>query len=101
MLEQLVCCSAALDIDAEADAEEGFELPAEFIRVLEARGAIGGDQEKSFERLLVQIRGFGFDHLDGHDSKRPDVDLGTVFFLFDNLGSHPVGSADHGGAFGF
>lgn len=48
------------------------------------------------ERILVQVWRLTLNHLDGHDTETPNVDLGTVLFARDDLGSHPVRGSDHG-----
>jgi hypothetical protein len=96
--EEFVCGGAGTDVNAETDAEEGFEFFGEFLWFLQARGAISRDEVKGLERFLVQVGGFRFDHFNGHDTQGPAIDLGAVFFLLDNFGGHPVGGADHGGA---
>ena len=104
ILEELVRqefrrAGTALDVDAETNAEEGFEFTAEFLRCLEAGRAVSRDEVESLERFFVQVRGFGLDHLNGHDAERPDVDFGAVFFLLDDFRRHPVRGSDHCGAF--
>jgi len=98
MRQQFSRARATLDVDAEADAQERFELAAEFLGRFEARRAVCGDEVEGFKRFFVQVGGFGLDHLNGHDAERPDVDFRAVFFLLDHFGRHPVGGANHGGA---
>lgn len=103
MLQELVAAQllggrTALDVDAQTHGQERLELLAQLLGLLEARGAVGGDQIQRLERLLVQVGGFGLDHLDGHDAQTPDVDFAAVLLLFHDLGRHPVGGADHCGA---
>lgn len=100
MLAELLGGGATLDIDTEADAQERLELLGQLLGLLEARGAVGGDQVQSLEGLLVEVRRLGLDHFDRHDAEGPDVDFAAVLLLLDDLGRHPVGRADHGGAFG-
>lgn len=103
MLQEFLGGGAAPDVDAETHAQEGLEFLAEFLGLLETGGAVGGDQVESLEGFFVQVRGFGFNHLNRHDTQGPAVHLGPVFFLLDDFGSHPVRGADHGGtlALGF
>ena len=89
---------AASHIDAQTHAQERLQLLAEFLGLLETRGSVRGEEVKRLERFFVQVRWLGLDHLDCHDTQGPDVDDGPVFLLFDDLGSHPVWSPDHGGA---
>lgn len=100
MPAQLLRRRSTLNVDAQANTQESLELLTQLLRLLQPRRAVRRNQIKRLERLLVQIRRFGLDHFDGHDAERPDVDFGAVFFLLDDFGGHPVGSADHGGAFG-
>lgn len=95
--QQLVGGSTAANVHTKTNAQEGFQLLAQLLRLLQTGGAVGGDQVESLERLLVQIWRLGLDHLDSHDTQRPAVDLGSVLLLLDNLWRHPVGRADHGG----
>ena len=101
ILQQLLRARSALHIHTQTHTQKLLQLPRQLVRVLKSGRAIRRDEEECFEGLFVEIGGFGLDHLDGHDSERPDVDFGTVFFLLDDFGRHPVGGADHGGAFGF
>jgi hypothetical protein len=94
--QQFICSGSAFDIDTKTDAKECLELSAELVWVLQSRRAVGGDQEESFQGFFIQVRWFGFDHLNSHDAERPNIDLGTVFLLFDHFWRHPVGSAHHG-----
>ena len=89
---------AVLDVDSQALTEEDLELAAELVGVLEGRGAVSGDQEKSFERLFIEVWRFGLDHLNSHNTKRPHVYFAAILLLLDDFGSHPVRSADHGSA---
>ena len=63
--------------------------------------AVGGNEEEGFEWFFVEVRGFGFDHFNGHDAERPHVHFRAVFALLDHFWGHPVGGPDHGRAFGF
>ena len=99
--QDLLSSGAILNVDSQTLAQENLELTAELVRVFESRRAIGGDQEKSFERLFIEVRGFGFDHLDGHDAEGPHVDFAAVLLLLDDFGGHPIRRTDHGGALGF
>ena len=100
VLQQLGRARPALDIHTQTDAQKRLELLAQLLRLLEPRRSVRRNQPQRLERLFVQIRRLGFDHLNGHDAEGPDVDLGAVFLLLDDLGRHPVGGADHCGAFG-
>ena len=101
MFQQLLCCGAAVHSYAQTDAEERFELFAELLRSLEPWGTIGGNQVQSLEGFLVQIWGFGLDHLNSHDTQRPAVNLGAIFFLLDDLRRHPIGGTNHRGTLAF
>lgn len=50
------------------------------------------------QRVLVQVGGLSFHHLNGHDSQWPNVDFGPVGLPGHHLRSHPVGRAHHGAA---
>jgi hypothetical protein len=49
----------------------------QLLLVLDVGLSVGGDQVQRPQRIFVQVRWFAFDHLDGHDAQRPDVDLRT------------------------
>lgn len=96
--EELVGGSAAVNIDAEADAQESLELLAELLGLLETGGSVGGNKVEGLEGLFVQVGGLRLDHFDGHNAQRPAVNLRAILLLLDHLGCHPVRSADHGSA---
>ena len=98
--QNLLGSGAILDVDGQALAQENLELAAELVGIFEGRRAIGGDQEKCFERLLIEVRGFGLDHLDGHDAEGPHVDFAAVLFLLDDFGRHPIGCTNHSSTLG-
>lgn len=98
MGEELVGGSAAVNIDAEADAQESLELLAELLGLLETRGSVGGNKVEGLEGLFVQVGGLRLDHFDGHNAQRPAVNLRAILLLLDHLGCHPVRGADHGSA---
>lgn len=100
MPAQLFCGRTTLHVDAKADAQESLKLLRQFLRLLEPGSAVCCDQVKSLERLFVQVWRFRLNHLDSHDTERPDVDLGAVLFLLHDLGCHPVWCTDHGGTLG-
>lgn len=64
--------------------------------ILDGRGAVGGDQVKCSQRRFGQVWRFAFDHLDGHDTQTPDIDLATVLFASNHFWRHPIGGPDHG-----
>ena len=99
--KDLVSGSTVLHRDSQALAQEDLKLTAQLVRVLQRWRSVRGDQEEGLEGFLVQIWRLRLDHLDGHDAKGPHIDFGTIFFLLDNLGGHPVRCANHGGALGF
>lgn len=99
--QNLVRRRPVLHRDGQALAQENLQLPTQRIRILQRGRSVRRDQEERLQRLFVEVRGFGLDHFDGHDAQGPHVDFGAVLALLDHFGSHPVGRADHGGAFGF
>ena len=99
--ENFLSGSAILDVDGQTLAQEDFELPAKLVGILESRSAIGGDEEKGFERLFVEVRRFRLDHLNGHDAEGPHIDFAAVLFLLDDFGGHPIRRANHSSAFRF
>jgi hypothetical protein len=95
---QLLCRRTALHVHAQTYTQEGFQFFAQLLWLLESGRAVRGNEVQRLQRLLIQVRWLGLNHLDRHDTKRPDVDLVAVLFLLDNFGRHPVRRADHGGA---
>ena len=47
------------------------------------------------QRILVEVGRFSIDHLNGHNSQRPEINFRAVLFAGDHFGGHPVRSADH------
>lgn len=97
MRKQFVSSGTAAHVDAQANAQEGLELLAKLLRLLQSWGAVGGNEIQRLQRLLVEVRWLRLDHLDRHDTERPAVDLGTILLLLDDFRGHPVWCADHGG----
>lgn len=95
VLEELKRRSSAADVDAEANGKESLQLLAQLLGFLESRSAICSNQIEGLQGLLVEVGGLRLDHLNRHDTKRPDIDFRTIFLLLDNLRRHPVGCADH------
>lgn len=98
--QNLLSSGTILDVDSQALAQENLELAAKLVGVLQSRRTVGGDKEKGFERLFVEVRWFGLDHLDSHDAEGPHVDFAAVLLLLDDFGSHPIRRADHSSALG-
>lgn len=96
--QQLICRGTALDVHAQTDRQESLELLAQLLRLLEAGRAVGRNQVQGLERLLVEVGWLRFDHLNRHNTERPNIHLGAVLLLLHHLGRHPVWRADHGGA---
>ena len=94
---KLLCSGSALDINTQADTQECLELLGQLLWLLEAWGSVCGDEVEGLQWLFVEVWWLGLDHLDGHDTQGPDIDLGTVFLLLDDFWSHPVRSTYHGG----
>jgi hypothetical protein len=55
--EELIRGSAALNVDAEADAQERLKLLAELLGLLETGGSVGGNKVEGLQGLFVQVRG--------------------------------------------
>ena len=94
-LQQLVCGRPALDVYAETYAQEALQLSAERLGLFQRRRAVRRDEVKRLQRLFIEVWGLVLDHLDGHDTQRPNVDFRTVLLLLNNFGCHPVRCADH------
>lgn len=101
MLKKLKSGGSASDVHTETDRQECLQLLAQFLRFLQAWSTVGSDEIKSLEWFLVEIWWFRLDHFNSHDTQGPDIDLGTILLLLDNLGSHPVRSTHHGSTLRF
>ncbi len=101
VLEEFLSTGSATDVDTKADGQEGLEVLAEALWVLQAWSSVGGDQVECLEWLLVKVWRLGLNHLNSHDTQGPNVDLWSILLLLDNLRSHPVRCTDHGGTLGF
>jgi hypothetical protein len=101
MLEKFIRTCSATDVNAETDRQERLKLLAKFLRLLQSRCTVGSNEVESLERFLIEVGWLRLDHLNGHDTKRPDINLWTIFFLLNDFRSHPVRSSDHGGTLGF
>lgn len=99
--QQFSRIGSAPDIYTKTDAQKRLQLLTQLVRILQSRCSVGGNEVESFKWFFVEIWRFRLDHLDGHDTKRPDIDFGTILLLFDDFGRHPVGSANHGGTLRF
>ena len=49
--------------------------------------------------ILIQVRWFSLNHLNGHDPKGPNVHLRPILLSSDHLRGHPVWGAHHCGSF--
>jgi hypothetical protein len=98
VLQQLVGGGSASNIDAKAHRQESLELLAELLWFLQTWCAVGGNEVECFKRLFIKIWRLGFDHFNCHNTKRPNVNFGAIFLLLDDLRSHPIWRADHGGS---
>lgn len=96
MSQQLICGGSALDVDTQAHGKEGLELFAELLGLLETRRSVGGDEIQSLQWLFVQVWRLRLNHLNRHDTQRPNINLGAILFLLDNFWCHPVGRSHHG-----
>ena len=97
VFEQLISAGSASNVDAETDGKESLQLFAKFLRLLQSGRAVRSDEIERLERFLIEVWGLGFDHLDRHDSKGPDIDFRAVFFLLNDLRCHPVRCTNHSG----
>lgn len=64
--------------------------------IFDSRGAVRGNQVERSQRGFRQIWRLALDHLNGHDTQTPDVNLATVLLAGNHFGRHPVWRADHG-----
>jgi hypothetical protein len=100
VLEEFVGRGSAPNIDAETDRQESLQLLAELLWLLETRCTISSNQVQCLQWFLVEVGWLRLDHFDGHDTQRPNVDLGAILLLLDDFRSHPVRCTDHSGALG-
>lgn len=94
---KLLSSSTRFDIDTQADAQEALEFLAKSFRLLQTWCAVRGNQVQCLQRLLVEVWGLGLNHLNGHNTQGPNIDLAAILLLLDNFRCHPVGCSDHGG----
>ena len=59
-----------------------------------------GDEKEHAHGMEVRIWGLAFGQLDGSDAETPDVGLGVVGALLNDLGRHPERRAHKGGPLG-
>lgn len=101
MLNQLLRARPTPNIHTETHTQKRLQILTQLLRVLKSWGPIRRNQIQGLKWLLIEVRRLSLNHLNSHDSQRPDIDLGTVFLLLDDFRCHPVGSSDHGCALGF
>lgn len=100
MREQFRSGSPLYGIPHEHAIEEVLQPARHLVRVLQLWRRHVPDSAHRLQRRLVEERRLAVDHLDDHDSKRPDVHLRTVRKPRDDLGRHPVRRADQRFALG-
>ena len=88
VLKKLLGRGAALHVGAQAHGQEALELAAELFRLLERRCAVCGDHVQGLQRFFVQVWWLILNHLNRHDTQRPNVDLGVILLLLDHLWGH-------------
>lgn len=96
--QKIVSTSPLVGVDLEREAQEVTEHWRQGMFLLDRRCAVGRDEPQCTEWTFIQVRRLALDHLDGHDTQRPDVNLSAVLLASDNLGGHPVGGTYHGRA---
>jgi len=97
-LEQIVSTSTLLWVDLEGKVEEVAEDGRQLVLILDLRCSICSNEPQRSQWAFRQVWWFAFDHLNRHDTERPDIDLATILLASDDFWSHPVWSADHGSA---
>lgn len=95
-LQQVVSRRSLLGVDLEGQVEEVAEDVRQVVLIFDGRGTVRSDQIECSERRFRQIWGLTLDHLNGHNTQTPDVDLATVLLAGDYLRRHPVWCANHG-----
>jgi hypothetical protein len=100
MAHQLRRSRPTLNVNTQTDTQESLKFLGQLLRVLEGGGAVRGNQIQGLERLFVEVGRLAFNHFNGHDAERPDVDFAAVWLLLHYFGRHPVGGTYHCGSLG-
>lgn len=98
--KKLISAGSTLNIYAKADTQKVFQVFAQCFWLLQSRRTVRRDQIQSFKWLFIEVRWLRFNHFYSHNAQGPDIDFGTVLFLFDYFGRHPIRSTDHRRPFG-
>jgi hypothetical protein len=91
-----VSACALVWVNLERKSEEVSEYRRQCVLLLDCWCSVCRNEPQRAERALVEVRGLSFNHFNGHDTKRPDVDLAAILLSGYDLWCHPVGGADHG-----
>jgi hypothetical protein len=96
--QQLRCIGPFFGVDLQRLRKVVPERRAKRLRICDLRCAIGRNEVKRLERVLVKVWRLALDHLDRHNTQAPDVDLRAVLLTGDDFGCHPVWRTHHRGA---
>jgi hypothetical protein len=94
--QKIMSASPLVRIYLEREAQEVAEHCGQGMLFLDCWCSVRCNEPESAKRAFVQVRRLSFNHLNGHNAERPDVDLAAVFFPGYDLGGHPVWGSDHG-----
>jgi hypothetical protein len=92
-----VSTSSLIRVDLEREGQEVAEHWRQGMLFLDRGCSVGCDQPERTQRAFIQVWRLSLNHLDSHDTQRPDVNLSAIFLSRNNLGSHPIRGAYHGG----
>lgn len=95
-LEQVMRRSSLLRIHLQSKVQEITEDGRQVVLVFDGRRAVGGDQIQGPQGRFRKIRRLTLDHLDGHDTQTPDINLTAILLSSNDFRGHPIRCTDHG-----
>jgi hypothetical protein len=94
--KEIVRACTLVGINLQRETEEVAEHGRQSMLFLDRGCSVRCDKPERAKRTLVEVWRLSFDHLNGHDTEGPDVDLSAVLLPSHNFGCHPVRRAHHG-----
>lgn len=91
-----MCRGSLLRIHLESKVQEITEDGRQVVLILNCRRAVGGNQIQSPQGRFRKIRRLTLDHLDGHDTQTPDINLAAILLSSHDFRGHPIRCTDHG-----